>query len=81
MLDPFSGSGTTGIVAMNTGRNYIGIDINPEYNEIAKRRLENECEDQDQYTLEQLTNCEEGNGMDKRTISENFIGQTILGGE
>lgn len=29
VLDPFSGSGTTGIVATNNNRNYIGIDLNP----------------------------------------------------
>jgi DNA modification methylase len=43
VLDPFSGSGTTGIVSLNHGRNYIGIDLNPEYNKIAERRLEKEC--------------------------------------
>jgi DNA modification methylase len=31
ILDPFNGSGTTGIVAYNRDRNYVGIDINPEY--------------------------------------------------
>lgn len=43
VLDPFSGSGTSGIVAMNSDRNYIGIDLNPEYHEIAKRRFDKEC--------------------------------------
>jgi len=43
VLDPFSGSGTTGIVALNNNRNYIGIDLNPEYNEIAERRIQKEC--------------------------------------
>ena len=42
VLDCFSGSGTTGIVALNNNRNYIGIDLNPEYNEIAKRRINEE---------------------------------------
>jgi methylase of polypeptide subunit release factors len=31
VLDPFSGSGTTGLAAQRTGRRYIGIDINAEY--------------------------------------------------
>jgi site-specific DNA-methyltransferase (cytosine-N4-specific) len=31
VLDPFSGSGTTGLAAQRTGRKYIGIDINAEY--------------------------------------------------
>lgn len=43
VLDPFSGSGTTGIVAVNNNRSYIGIELNPEYNEIAKRRFKREC--------------------------------------
>lgn len=44
VLDPFNGSGTTGIVATQNKRNYIGIDLNPEYLEITKRRTEKECE-------------------------------------
>lgn len=43
VLDPFNGSGTTGIVATQNNRNYIGIDLNPEYMEITKRRVEKEC--------------------------------------
>jgi site-specific DNA-methyltransferase (cytosine-N4-specific) len=31
VLDPFSGSGTTGLAAQRLGRKYIGIDLNPEY--------------------------------------------------
>ena len=38
VLDPFFGSGTTGMVAKEEGRDYIGIELNPEYVEIAKRR-------------------------------------------
>lgn len=39
VLDPFSGSGTTMTVAHEVGRHGIGIDLNPEYNQIARDRL------------------------------------------
>lgn len=40
VLDPFSGSGTTGLAAQRTGRRYIGIDLNSEYHDLAlKHRL------------------------------------------
>jgi hypothetical protein len=41
VLDPFSGAGTTGVVALQHGRHYIGIEINQEYIEIAKARINN----------------------------------------
>lgn len=40
VLDPFCGSGTTCVVANNLGRNYLGIEINPEYVAIANERLQ-----------------------------------------
>ncbi len=39
VLDPFMGSGTTGVACMNTGRNFIGIEIDKGYYEIAERRI------------------------------------------
>src|SRR5690606_27063825 len=36
-LDPFSGSGTTGLAAAKHGRRYIGIDLNPEYLDLSLR--------------------------------------------
>lgn len=39
VLDPFFGSGTTALVAAKLGRDAIGIELQPEYVEIAKRRL------------------------------------------
>ena len=39
VLDPFMGSGTTGIVANKLGRHYVGIELNPEYVEMARRRI------------------------------------------
>lgn len=39
VLDPFFGSGTVGVVAKRNNRNYIGIEINPDYAKIAQDRL------------------------------------------
>jgi site-specific DNA-methyltransferase (adenine-specific) len=39
VLDPFMGSGTTALVAKRLGRRFIGIEINPQYVRMAKRRL------------------------------------------
>ena len=39
VLDPFFGSGTTGMVAKQLNRHYIGIELNPEYAELAKARI------------------------------------------
>jgi site-specific DNA-methyltransferase (adenine-specific) len=39
VLDPFMGSGTTAVAALNYNRNYIGIDISPEYCEMAETRI------------------------------------------
>lgn len=38
ILDPFMGSGTTGVACIRTGRRFIGIELDPHYFEIAKRR-------------------------------------------
>jgi len=40
VLDPFMGSGTSGVVAKRYNRNFIGIEINPEYFKWAKERIE-----------------------------------------
>ena len=40
VLDPFMGSGTTGVACMQTGRNFIGVEIDPGYFAIAKKRIE-----------------------------------------
>ena len=39
VLDPFTGSGTTAVVALKNGRNYIGTELNPEYVKIAEARI------------------------------------------
>ena len=39
VLDPFMGSGTTGVACVQTGRNFIGCEIDAGYFEIAQRRI------------------------------------------
>lgn len=41
VLDPFVGSGTSGVAALEEGRDFIGVDMMPEYVQEAKERLEN----------------------------------------
>lgn len=40
VIDPFMGSGSTGVVCKKNNRNFIGIEINSEYYEIAQKRIE-----------------------------------------
>jgi site-specific DNA-methyltransferase (adenine-specific) len=40
VVDPFMGSGTTGVACMNLGRKFIGIEREPKYFDIACRRIE-----------------------------------------
>lgn len=39
VLDPFSGAGTTGVVALGHGRSYVGVELNPEYAAMSRRRM------------------------------------------
>lgn len=48
IADPFMGSGTTGVAALKCGRKFIGIEKEPKYFEIAKRRI---CQELDQFKL------------------------------
>lgn len=40
ILDPFMGSGTTAVAALGNNRDYIGIDLSPDYCEMAEKRIE-----------------------------------------
>jgi DNA modification methylase len=39
VLDPFAGSGTTGMVALRHDRSFIGIELNPDYVRLARDRI------------------------------------------
>jgi DNA modification methylase len=43
VLDPFCGSGTTGVVALRHGRNFIGIELNEQYVQMARNRITNDA--------------------------------------
>ena len=45
ILDPFCGSGTTGVEAIRLGRKFIGIEVSEEYLQISKKRLEKVAND------------------------------------
>jgi len=42
VLDPFMGAGTTGLVSVKLNRQFIGIELNPEYINIANKRIAEE---------------------------------------
>jgi DNA modification methylase len=39
VLDPFAGSGTTGIVAVDEGRDFIGVELSPRFTRMARERI------------------------------------------
>ena len=43
IIDPFSGAGTTGLVALRHGRSYIGLELNPEYAELSRNRIRDDA--------------------------------------
>ena len=40
VIDPFMGSGSTGVACVNTNRNFIGMELDEDYFKIAKERIE-----------------------------------------
>lgn len=51
ILDPFCGSGTTGVACIQTGRRFIGIEVDPGYADIARARCEKAAEQARQLEL------------------------------
>ncbi len=56
VLDPFNGTGTTGEVAITDHQNYVGIELNKEYLEIARERLDSgdNCFSHEVFTVEDI---------------------------
>lgn len=65
ILDPFMGSGSTGVAAVKTGRHFIGYEINADYITLARGRIKAE---------EQRANRREGEGPDRNIAKENSNG-------
>lgn len=45
VLDPYMGSGTTGVAAIRAGRRFVGVELDPEYFDIAHERIANAAGD------------------------------------
>lgn len=68
ILDPFLGSGTTSISASLLGRNSIGIEILPEYYEIAIERFFKETDKKHKVILEEITEIEKNFSENQLTL-------------
>ena len=78
ILDPFMGSGTTAVAARNLGRNFVGIDISPEYCDMSERRLSG-CQ-ASKNTQVNSYRCSERNTfkrLDKNVHNDGAIGNTL----
>jgi site-specific DNA-methyltransferase (adenine-specific) len=53
VVDPFMGSGTTGVACLKTGRKFVGIEMDPEYFEISCRRIQNAWQQPDMFMAPQ----------------------------
>jgi DNA modification methylase len=62
ILDPFMGSGTTGVAAVKLGRKFIGIEIEPNYFEIACRRIKEALKQPDLFIEVPKPLCSENLG-------------------
>ena len=58
VLDPFMGSGTTGVVAKRFGRNFVGIEIDESYFEIATTRIDNAVREKDLFSISKPTSTD-----------------------
>ncbi len=75
VLDMFMGSGTTGLVAMKNGRNYLGCDLNADYVKMAQDRLAQPIE-VDMFTSAAIpTNC---SVPEQSTAKEELCQQSLL---
>lgn len=67
VLDPFCGSGTTGAVAAQEGRDFIGIEINPDYCEMSRQRIRESQKGGSHGTDADADHTQAGEGVRQRT--------------
>jgi DNA modification methylase len=65
VLDPFAGSGTTGVVALRYHRDFIGIELNPEYVSLAEKRIGNEAPMFNTVTIDASPKVEDTQGKER----------------
>lgn len=59
ILDPFMGSGTTGVACAKMGRSFIGIELDPDYFDIACKRIEEAYSQGDMFIEQEKTEAEQ----------------------
>lgn len=64
ILDPFMGSGTTGVACVNLGRRFVGVEIDPDYFDIACRRIEDAHRQADLFVQKPAPAPPQQEGMD-----------------
>lgn len=64
VLDPFMGSGTTGVACVKTGRKFIGVELNERYFDIACERIAKACQQPDFFVPATVT-LKQGNLLDE----------------
>lgn len=77
VLDPFSGTGTTGKAALNNGRKYIGIETNQSYHEIALERLNEHAAQNNIENIDETISLFNQSSLQMDFIQDNSVGVVI----
>ncbi|MDF2892077.1 MAG: Methyltransferase protein [Clostridia bacterium] len=77
VLDPFSGMANTGKAALKCGRNYVGFETNPEYQQISSRRLEAYNASENVIQDDKFFRILNRSSLDMNMIPENSIGTIV----
>lgn len=74
VLDPFSGTGTTGVAAVENGRKFIGFEVNPVYSSLARDRIQQCCNEDGKPAQGGLFQIHERSCLDMSIIPDSSIG-------